>query len=142
MIICGMKLRTTPIILPIRKTEKLICQSGHSVVMLGVEMNRKSLPLYPGAKPCVRSGYCCKKAPCAFGTWDENLKQCKHLQKDVEGQYECAIYEEITGKEFWELNPAFGAGCCSPLNSDRQRIIQEAANRSAKSLPRIAESHL
>jgi hypothetical protein len=26
-----------------------------------------SLPLYPGAEPCVGSGFCCKKGPCQFG---------------------------------------------------------------------------
>ncbi len=90
---------------------------------------KKSLPLYPGAKPCVRSGYCCKQAPCAFGKWSELKHQCEHLQKDEEGRYECAIYDEIVDKPGWEFNPAFGAGCCSPLNSDRDKI--EADRRAA-----------
>ena len=31
------------------------------------------------ARPCVRSGYCCKQAPCPFGEWDRDKNQCKYL---------------------------------------------------------------
>ncbi len=92
-------------------------------------MAKQPLPLYPGAKPCVRSGFCCKQAPCGYGDWNENKTQCKHLVKE-NGQYACAIYEQITESPGWEFSPAFGAGCCSPLNTDRRRIIQEAIHRA------------
>lgn len=26
----------------------------------------KPLPLYPGAKPCQRTGFCCEKGPCCM----------------------------------------------------------------------------
>lgn len=81
------------------------------------------LPLYEGAKPCVRSGYCCKKSPCQFGQWNEEKHQCDHLGIE-NGQYKCNIIDEIITKPGWEINPAFGAGCCSPLNSDRLRILK------------------
>lgn len=80
------------------------------------------LPLYPGAEPCVNSGYCCKVAPCPFGEWDNDKNQCKYLT----GDNHCGKFEEIVAlpKERWESSPAFGAGCSSTLfNSERQRII-------------------
>ncbi len=72
---------------------------------------------------CVRSGYCCRQAPCPFGKWDEEKHQCVHLEGDVIGLYSCGIYEEILGQPGADLCPAFGAGCCSPLNTDR-RVFQ------------------
>ncbi len=69
---------------------------------------------------CVRSGFCCKQAPCPFGKWDEEKKQCAYLEGSVIGRYACGIYDEILGKPGAELCPAFGEGCCSPLNTDRR----------------------
>lgn len=100
-----------------------------------MEMAMKSLPLYPGARQCVRSGFCCKQGPCPFGTYDEVAKQCIHLKKDKDGRYECGIYEQIVGSPGWEFAPAFGAGCCSPFNEDRQRIIKEAIDRANGTVP-------
>jgi len=82
-----------------------------------------TLPLYPGASPCVGSGYCCKVRPCPFGKGTP----CVHL-KPVDGlRYTCGIAEEIMTKPGWELSPAFGAGCSSTLfNADRARIIRLA----------------
>lgn len=77
----------------------------------------------------MRSGHCCKQAPCPFGTWDPIKKQCAHLIVDrvlapgVE-QHACGIYAEIVGKPGAEISPAFGAGCCQPLfNEARSKII-------------------
>jgi hypothetical protein len=82
----------------------------------------KLLPLYPGAKPCQRTGYCCETGPCAFGTWDAAAGRCAHLSYE-EGKAVCARFEEILAlpQERWWMNPAFGAGCCSPLNPRRTR---------------------
>jgi hypothetical protein len=81
----------------------------------------KLLPLYPGAKPCQRTGFCCEQGPCAFGTWDASAKRCIHLSYDGEAAI-CARFEEIVAlpEAVWWMNPAFGAGCCSPMNSRRK----------------------
>ena len=84
-----------------------------------------ALPLYEGAKPCVRSGYCCKQSPCQFGQWNEEKHQCDHLVTQ-NNQYHCNIADEIMSRPGWEMNPAFGAGCCSPFNTDRQEILKNA----------------
>jgi hypothetical protein len=87
--------------------------------------SREPLPLWPGAQSCVQSGYCCTVAPCPFGTWDAERHQCAHLaEPDTAGRRACAIYADILGKAGWELAPAFGAGCCSPLNSRRREILR------------------
>ena len=79
------------------------------------------LPLYPGAKACIHSGWCCRQGPCAFGTWDTEQHQCIHLTQDDH----CGIYQEIMAKPVaeWKWNPAFGAGCCSSLNPARQAML-------------------
>ena len=88
----------------------------------------KSLPLHPGAHPCVNSGWCCKKGPCAFGTWDKEQKRCVHLTTNNL----CGIYDLITAlpQEQWEWNPAFGAGCCASLNPDRQKILSSKKKKT------------
>jgi len=48
-------------------------------------------------KPCVGSGYCCTKTPCAYGERGEDGTN-------------------------WAYYPAFGAGCCMP-NEMRKRVI-------------------
>lgn len=83
----------------------------------------KPLPLYPGAKPCINSGYCCKQMPCQFGeATSEKDRACKFLEPADGGKFVCGIYEEIIGSPGWKNSPAFGAGCCSPLNSDRLKL--------------------
>ena len=72
---------------------------------------------------CVRSGYCCKQVPCYYGTWDDDKNQCEHLVGDKPGEYECGIYEHIIKRPGSNVSPAFGAGCCSSMNSDRLNII-------------------
>lgn len=41
----------------------------------------------------------------------------------------CSIAHEIMGQPGWEIAPAFGAGCCSSLNSDRLAIIRDNVAR-------------
>lgn len=77
-----------------------------------------------GAQPCVRSGFCCKQAACGFGEYDQAGGQCKHLGRDDAGQYTCLIAEQIVQDPTWVISPAFGAGCCSTMNTDRQEILR------------------
>ncbi len=86
------------------------------------------------SEPCVRSGYCCKKAPCPFGTRDDR-GWCEHLVEtskiDDVPIYGCGIYDYIKTQPGWGFCPAFGAGCSSTLfNEDRERVI-----RAMKTLP-------
>ena len=76
--------------------------------------------LSQSAGACVRSGHCCKQAPCPFGEWNEAKTQCAHLEGDRPGEYACGVHDEIQGQPGADLMPAFGAGCCSPLNTDRR----------------------
>lgn len=96
------------------------------------------LPLYPGAEPCVGSGFCCKKGPCAYGeSIGPDNPRCKHLQEvpqddGLHPRYTCGIYDEIVKQPFWEHNPAFGAGCCSSLfNPDRAAILRDIRSGAA-----------
>jgi len=81
----------------------------------------------PKRSKCVQCGYCCKVAPCPYGEWDYEKKQCKFLELKGE-DYECQKYEEIKNDPRAEFSPAFGKGCCSSLNSDRQRKISNRKN--------------
>jgi hypothetical protein len=76
---------------------------------------------------CVRSGYCCKKAPCPFGEAGPDgacifLKEDGHIGQHT--TYRCERYDFILTQPGAELSPAFGAGCCSPLNSDHVGIMR------------------
>jgi hypothetical protein len=74
-------------------------------------------------RACLRSGACCKKAPCGFGQWNENQSQCAFLGKDETEQYTCLKYAEISQDPSSIISPAFGAGCCMPLgNTERDKI--------------------
>lgn len=81
------------------------------------------LPLYPGASPCQRTGWCCEQGPCPFGTWDAAAHKCTELLYDSAGAASCRRYDEILAlpQHVWWMAPAFGAGCCSPLNPRRKR---------------------
>jgi len=87
------------------------------------------LPLHPGAVPCVGCGWCCKRSSCGFGSWDYEKKVCKELIDNGDGTYRCGALHAITSlpQAIWYAAPAFGAGCCSNLNSDRQRIVRKQA---------------
>jgi hypothetical protein len=81
-------------------------------------------------KDCIRSGYCCKQAICPFGKWDKEKKACAYLEGDRPGSYSCSKYSEIIQHPDADFSPAFGAGCCSSLNSDRQNLLKK--QRSSK----------
>lgn len=75
------------------------------------------MELYPGAQPCLRSGYCCKKATCMAGILHGAAPVgCSFLLGDQPGNYRCLLVERqiVTPEDL-----AIGAGCCSPLNTDR-----------------------
>jgi hypothetical protein len=84
----------------------------------------------PAHRPCVGSGFCCKKVPCPYGSRDPSTGWCIHLipwEGNTLGvpRYRCGRYEFISKQPGSEWIPAFGAGCCSPLfNEDRDRIIR------------------
>ena len=76
---------------------------------------------------CLRSGFCCKQAPCSFGeeTSPDN-PSCIYLGGKEIGKYFCKKYKEIIDgmpDNMADLSPAFGHGCCSPLNSDRITLL-------------------
>lgn len=84
--------------------------------------------------PCVRCGYCCKKATCVAGQhFGADLLGCKFLVGDAPGNYSCQLVEwhpELAGVR----DLAIGAGCCSTLNSDRLLAI-----RAKRSFQKIRE---
>ena len=94
------------------------------------------LPLYPGSKPCIHSGWCCRSGPCPYGTWDAARHQCVHLTKENA----CAIYHEILARpqEEWWFAPAFGAGCCASLNPDRAAMLARDPSLIDRYLQRAA----
>lgn len=74
-------------------------------------------------RPCLRSGFCCKKSACGYGTWDPEKRQCAHLVVDEvlpNGAeiHSCGIHDYIVKQPGAEWSPAFGAGCCMPLFND------------------------
>ena len=84
-------------------------------------------------KPCIRRGYCCKQAPCPYG---EGVP-CIQLGGDKPGEHFCKIHDYIVQQPGAEFSPAFGAGCCSTLNSDRrslQTTTTTTTNRQAMNL--------
>jgi hypothetical protein len=80
------------------------------------------LPLHPGAVPCVSCGYCCQHTLCPFGAWNDDASACRHLTADER----CGRFEEIVARPHrdWWASPAFGAGCCSPLNERRRALLR------------------
>ena len=87
----------------------------------------EELSLWPGASPCVQCGYCCRVRSCGFGAWDETNHRCSELVDLGDGTYGCRKYDEILASKdlSWHISPAFGAGCCSSFNSDRQAILRK-----------------
>ena len=79
-------------------------------------------------RPCLNCGYCCKQAPCSYGEPGEGTNACKHLTPDNK----CGLYgqEQISQDP---VSPAFGSGCCSPMNSDRMAL---ARRRAVQIVPR------
>ena len=74
--------------------------------------------------PCVRCGYCCKKATCDIGlTHGADSTNCMFLIGDKIGEYSCylvilKIYPQI------KMHLGICDSCCSSLNSDRKIAIK------------------
>jgi hypothetical protein len=86
--------------------------------------------------PCVRSGYCCKVAPCSHGevtSADEPACRFLEVEREVADVpiYRCGKYEEIKGTPFADFSPAFGGGCSSPMfNEARNQVILALAREA------------
>ena len=82
------------------------------------------MELYPGAKPCVGCGFCCRKTPCGAALRVHGpVTKCPSL-KYREGRYFCALCElpGDLGKGYRD-ELSVGAGCCCSLfNQDRENI--------------------
>lgn len=77
------------------------------------------------ARPCIGCGYCCQKAPCALGASLHGPKApCPSLVWNGE-RYVCQEVSRAFRARDWKRlsvllsDLAIGAGCCSPLNSQR-----------------------
>lgn len=82
--------------------------------------------------PCMRSGYCCKKAPCGYGAVTSPTdNSCRFLEEAGEiapgvMQYRCGKYQwimENVPEREWKFSPAFGTGCSSPMFNDNRNAI-------------------
>lgn len=83
-------------------------------------------------RACLRSGLCCKSAPCPFGFWDADRHQCIYLivEKVEQGcpRYTCLQYNYIRSlptEAMADLSPAFGAGCCMTLYNEYRDAIRD-----------------
>ena len=80
----------------------------------------------PPARPCVGCGYCCKKVPCPFGAdrYGEGAPCGGLVFKD--GRHWCgAILEAPSSVKVVRSDTlCIGAGCCSPMNTDRQPYLE------------------
>src|SRR5262245_40470881 len=98
--------------------------------------------------PCVGSGFCCKKSPCPHGERAPDTGWCIHLtpwEGDDLGvpRYRCGRYEYIRTQPGWELCPAFGAGCSSPLfNRDRDLVVLALRRRDGPGGPKFGHELL
>ncbi len=81
---------------------------------------------------CLKSGFCCTKAPCAYSEFNEQKTACKYLSEPNEiSQKICNRYEWIKANvPNWESYPAFGGGCCMPMgNTAREEILVKLKNK-------------
>ena len=97
----------------------------------------------PKYQPCVGSGFCCKRSPCPYGEPAPDTGWCIHLTP-WEGdtlespRYRCGRYEYIKDQPFANSVPAFGGGCCSTINEDRDRIVLELRRRDGPGVLRTS----
>lgn len=78
-------------------------------------------------RPCLRSGYCCRKATCAVGVaHGAEPVGCRFLRGDRPGAYSCGLVDDGV------IAPGViyaGAGCSSALNSDRRELARQRGVR-------------
>lgn len=82
-------------------------------------------------RPCVGCGYCCRQARCILGALVHGPgTDCPSLVK-VEGRWRCRHVHEAEGEhlKFLYLQLHIGAGCCSPLNTDRRPYLSSSCWR-------------
>jgi len=75
------------------------------------------------------------KRPCSFGEYGSN-GWCKFLirkEGDTLETYICSEFDRINKHPGSKYEPAFGAGCCVSLNTQRHKIIRE--RRNLKNVP-------
>ena len=76
--------------------------------------------------PCIRSGWCCKQAPCPFGeATSDSDSSCRFLGGSEAGKHFGIKYDEIKDKVGADISPAFGGGCGSGLNPIRLRLLSK-----------------
>jgi hypothetical protein len=76
---------------------------------------------------CVGCGYCCKAAPCVAAVHRGRVSadgECLELVFDGE-RYRCnyILDPPAEGEEWWRRQLCVGAGCCSNLNSEREKYL-------------------
>jgi hypothetical protein len=71
-------------------------------------------------KACIGCGYCCRAAPCVRKPYTQ---ECVYLSFDGKRYWceRCRLPGEEGRKHREDLS--VGAGCCSPLNSDRRKML-------------------
>ena len=75
-------------------------------------------------RACIGCGYCCRAAQCGLSVRVYgHVEICPALVYHDE-RYWCSLVERARGplKDDLVSELAIGAGCCSPLNSDRKNI--------------------
>ena len=90
--------------------------------------------LRPPHRKCVGCGYCCRKATCALGAVHfsrhssgpkESLSPCPYLVR-LYGRSWCGLLlsaSEEVRKDIEDGALFVGAGCCSPLNTERSKLL-------------------
>jgi len=75
--------------------------------------------------PCVRCGYCCKKATCSIGmSHGAKATNCMYLIGDIPGNYSCFLAEKNVYPNI-KMHLAIGSGCCEPLFNRYRKIAIE-----------------
>jgi len=76
------------------------------------------------AKPCVRSGFCCKVATCAAGVaHGAPQRGCTFLSGERPGEYACEL---VKRKPELTEPMAIGEGCGSTMfNSARNQVLSD-----------------
>lgn len=76
-------------------------------------------------RPCVRCGYCCKKATCSIGlTHGAEPTNCMYLIGTESGKYSCYLADKNIIPNIKE-HLGIGLGCCESLNTDRRNVIEK-----------------
>ena len=98
---------------------------------LGWQGKGRPLKLVKGAKECLRCGWCCKRCSCGHGKYVNAEWKCGNLVDNRDGTFSCGIHQGIIDlpPEEWIIIPAFGAGCCSPMNGDRKNLEKRLRNK-------------